>query len=118
MQHAWWLAGTGLDGGSAFVLLPWPAAYLLPHCPQAPIRTLLGLKMRLSVAVLLVPLVVVFRAAAAATTIVVFTVVLGQTNFWYGVRSLGAIGRGSLMGASTGHRQGTGNDLCPSACSS
>lgn len=57
------------------MLLPGPAAYLLPHCPQAPIRALLRLVMGVRVPVLLVALVVVLWAAAAATTIVVFTVV-------------------------------------------
>lgn len=49
----------------------------------------------------LVSLVMVFRAAAAATTIVVFTMVLSETNFRDG--ALGTVGRGSLMGACTGH---------------
>lgn len=61
--------------------------------------------------VLVMSLVMVFRAAAAATAVVIFTVVLSETNFGDG--ALGTVGRGGLMGACTGHGQGTGNDLGP-----
>lgn len=100
------------------MLLPGPAAYLLPHRPQTPVRALLGLVMGLRVAMLLVPLLVVLRAAAAATTIVIFTVVLRQTYLWDRVGSLGAVGGGGLMGASAGHGQSTGDDLGPRPCPS
>lgn len=92
----------GLVGGSSLGV-PRPAAYLLPHCPQAPIGAFLGL--------VAVVVAVVFRAAAASSTIVILTVVLSETYLRNRLGAFRAVGWRGLMGASTGHGQGTGDDL-------
>lgn len=92
-----------LVGGSPLGV-PGPAAYLLPHCPQTPIRTFLRF-------VVMAVAVVVFRAAAASSTIIIFTVVFSETYLGNGLGALGAVSWGSLMGAGTSHGQSTGNDL-------
>lgn len=92
----------GLAGGSPLGV-PRPAAYLLPHCPQAPIRAFLGL--------VLAVVAVVFRAAAASSTIVILTVVLSQAYLRNGLGAFWAVSWRSLVGAGTCHGQGTSYDL-------
>ena len=93
----------GLDGGSP-LRVPGPAAYLLPHCPQTPIRGFLGL-------VVVAVMTMVFRTTAACSTIVIFTVVLGETYLRYGLGGFWAVCWGGFVGAGTSHGKGTGNDL-------